>query len=141
MPEWLAQVFAVLPWLLPGVLWCIWWLWGVNWKRAWPTLAQGGWAPVLLLMAVATMAWSRLQPGPCGCLGFVTIPNVWWQLGSVCALVAAALFCGWLQGYFGWAPPEYSLEPPPVHGNGHDHAFAHTAEPTHDADHEGHGHH
>jgi hypothetical protein len=76
------------------------------------------------LMTMATLAWSRLQPQPCTCLGLVTIPNVWWQLGSVSALVALALFCGWLQGYFGWTPQEIDLEPP-VHADGHgEHAHA-----------------
>ncbi len=98
MPEWLAQVSEVLLRLLPGGLWCAWWLWAVNWQRAWPVLARGGWAPALLLMALATLVWSRLAPGSCACLGFVTVPNVWWQLGGVCTLAALALFCGWLQG-------------------------------------------
>ena len=36
--------------------------------------------------------------------------------------LAAALFCGWLQGYFGWSPQEISLEPPaPEHGHAHAH--------------------
>jgi hypothetical protein len=117
MPEWLAHLVAVLQALIPFALWCVWWLWGVDWKKAWPVLAAGGWAPVVLLMAVATLVWSRLSPGGCNCLGGLTIPNVWWQLGSVCGLVAVALFCGWLQGYFGWTPHEISLEPPADHGH------------------------
>jgi hypothetical protein len=129
MPEWLAHLIAVLQGLIPIALWCAWWLWGVNWKKAWPVLAAGGWVPVVLLMAVATLVWSRLDARGCNCLGAVVIPNVWWQLGSVCTLAAVALFCGWLQGYFGWTPAEISLEPPAVHD---DHAHA---------AHDGHAHH
>ena len=38
MPEWLARLIAVLQALIPGGLWCAWWLWGVNWKKTWPVL-------------------------------------------------------------------------------------------------------
>jgi hypothetical protein len=110
---------------LPFVLWCAWWLWCVDWQKAWPVLAQGAWAPVLLLMLVGAVVWSRVAPGPCACLGFVTLPNFWWQLGGVCGLAGSALFCGWLQGYFGWAPPEVRVEPPP--GDDHHGHHAHDA--------------
>jgi hypothetical protein len=104
--------------LLPFVVWCAGWLGAVNWNRAWPMLAGGGWVPVLLLMVVATLVWAHVTPAPWG-----AIPNGWWQFGIIGGLVALALFCGWLQGYFGWAPQEMSLEPPPVaHGPaGHGH--------------------
>ena len=124
--EGLGRVFTILLSLLPVGLWCAWWLGAVNWKKAWPVLAQGAWVPVVLLMLMATMAWSRIAPGPCDCLGSVKVPGPWWQLGAVCALVALALFCGWVQGYFGWTPPEVSVEPPPAaHGDGHAHHAHH----------------
>jgi hypothetical protein len=107
--------------LLPLGLWCVWWLWAVNWTKTWPVLARGAWAPVLLLMLTAAGVWSRLAPGDCTCLGFVTIPNFYWQLGGVSTLVTTALFCGWLQGRLGWAPAEIDLEPPPADGHGHEH--------------------
>jgi hypothetical protein len=134
MPEWLLGLRDVLEGLLlllwglfqallplvPVGLWCAWWLWGVNWSKAWPVLARGAWAPVVLLMLVAALVWSRLNPAPCPCLGFVTIPTFWWQLGGVSALVALALLCGWLQGKLGWAPAEVDLNPPPpATGHGH----------------------
>jgi hypothetical protein len=120
LPEWLSRLFAVLLQLLPAGLWCAWWLWAVNWKKTWPVLARGAWVPVVLLMLVAAGVWSRLAPGPYSGLGVVTIPNFWWQLGGVGALAAAALFCGYLQGYFGWEPAEIDLElPAPAHGHDH----------------------
>ncbi len=120
-----AQLAALaVHWILL-IVWIAWWLRAVNWRRAWPVLGSGGWAPLVLLMLMTALAWSRLQPAPCDCLGFVTIPNFWWQLGYVSMLVAVALFCGWLQGVLGWAPPEISLEPPPVHHDGHAHAAHH----------------
>jgi hypothetical protein len=119
MAEGLARTGAVLLWVLPIAAWCVWFHCGVNWKRAWPALAEGGWVPVLLLMAVATLAWSRVQPEPYTFFGAVTVANVWWQLICVSALVAVALLCGWLQGYFGWTPPEINLEPPAHADEGH----------------------
>jgi hypothetical protein len=146
-PEWLSQIGTILQLLgalvgeasaalvrhLPLVLWVIWWLWGVNWKKAWPVLAQGGWVPVLLLMAVAALAWAQLEPRAYVLAGGWTIANGWWQLVGVSLLVAVALFCGFVQGYFNWTPQEIDLAPPaaahhgtyghvPGHGNdGHEH--------------------
>lgn len=108
--------------LLPWALWCICWLFAVNWRKAWPMLAEGGWAPVVLLMIVTSFAWSMIDARPCHCLGFVVVPNGWWQLGYVGTLGALALFCGWLQGYFAWTPLEISVEPPTT---SHDHHVHH----------------
>jgi hypothetical protein len=107
---------------VPGYLWVIFWLFCVNWKKAWPVLAHGAWAPVLLLMLIAAEVWSRINPIPCDCLRFVIIPNFWWQLGSVATLVAIALLCGWLQHFLGWTPPEIPVEPAPAaHGHHEEH--------------------
>ncbi|MCI0458022.1 MAG: hypothetical protein L0Z62_13745 [Gemmataceae bacterium] len=110
-----AVLDLALRWSLV-IAWVAWWLWAVNWRRAWAVLAEGAWIPVLLLMLVAALVWSRLAPTPVG--------NFWWQLGAVGLLAAVALFCGWLQGVFGWYPPEIDLEPPAVHSDeshGHEH--------------------
>lgn len=106
------------------IAWVAWWLWGVNWKKAWAALAQGAWAPVLLLILAAALVWSRLAPGTCDCFG-VRIPNFWWQLGGVSLLAALTLLCGWLQGFFGWTPAEVHLEPPAAADHGHDHGHGH----------------
>jgi hypothetical protein len=119
----LGQLFDVLqtlvqevvgllaPWLLLFA-WLAWWLWAVNWRRAWPVLAQGAWVPVVLLMLVSALVWASLFPSACDCLGFTSVSNFWWQLGGVSLFVSLALFCGWLQTVLGWYPPEIDLEPP-----------------------------
>jgi hypothetical protein len=115
----LALGQALLP-LLPVLLWCAWWLWAVNWKKAWPVLAAGAWVPVVLLVFLVSLAWSRVSREACDCLGFVTISTFWWRLGVVGGLTALALFCGWLQGVLGWTPREVSFDPPaPTQGHGH----------------------
>jgi hypothetical protein len=133
-------------WLSPtmlGGLWLIWWFFGVNWKKLWPVLHQGAWAPVLLLMLITTEVWSRVDPHPCSCLSF--LPNWWWQLGSVTALALVALFCGWLQLLLGCTPAEYAVNPAPVahdlvHGHEHGHSHDHAETDDHHDDH-GHEHH
>jgi hypothetical protein len=121
-----VRLTPILVALLPWAVWCVWWLWGVNWKKAWPMLAAGGWAPVVLLMILTSLAWAAIDARSCDCLGFMVLPNGWWQFGEICTLAALALFCGWLQGYFGWTPQEISVEPPPPELNHHDgHAPAH----------------
>lgn len=100
-----------------------WCLWGINWRKTWPILARGGWAPVVLGLFMSALAWSRLAPGDCNCLRIMTVPNFCWQLGYVSMLAASALFCGWLQDYFGWQVPELQLDPPAPehHEHGHHH--------------------
>jgi hypothetical protein len=129
----LSQLITVLGRLLGEILyllmgwslligWLAWWLAGVNWKRLWPVLAQGAWAPAVLALGAISLVWSQIDPKDCTCLGFAVIPNFWWQLGSLGLLAAVTLFCGWLQGVFGWTPTEIDLEPPAVahdHGHGH----------------------
>lgn len=104
--------------------WVAWWVWGVDWRKTWRALAAGAWMPVLLLMVVSALVWSRIAPSDCTCLGFTTVPNFWWQLGAVGLLGALTLFCGWLQGLMGWTPTEISLEPPAAHHQ-HQHKHGH----------------
>jgi hypothetical protein len=119
MPESLAWLPGVLFPLLLLVLWCAWWLGCVNWKNAWPVLAEGGWMPVVLLMLMVALGWSRISRSTCNCLGF-PIANFFWQLLGVTGITLLALLCGWLQSRLGWTPAEVSFEPPPQeHGHGH----------------------
>jgi len=121
----LVQILALgAHWLL-AIIWIVWWLLGVNWRKLWPVLAGGAWAPLVLLVLVVSLVWSRLAPAPCDCIG-VTVPNFWWQLGYMAMLVVIALFCGWLQGLLHWEPAEINLEPPAhVHDHGHAEAAHH----------------
>lgn len=128
--------------LLLIIAWIAWWLWGANWKSVWPALAHGGWIPAVLVVIVSALVWSQITPADCTCLGFMTIPNFWWQLGEVSMLAALALFCGWLQGYFQWTPGAVEFEPA-THGH-HDHGHGHHGH-EHGGHHEqgahhGHGH-
>lgn len=117
-----TQTLAVLKYLVPLALWIVFWLCAVNWKKTWTILAQGAWAPVVLLLLISAAVWSRLDPVPCTCLPFITIPSFWWHLSAVAGLAGLALFCGWLQSVINWTPPEYAVEPPAGdHGHGHDH--------------------
>ena len=101
------------------LVWLAWALLGINWQKMWPTLAAGAWAPFVLLIVGSALVWSQLDPVPCNCIG-ITIPNFWWQLGEVSLLAGATLFCGWLQGVFGWTPPVVEFDPPEAaHDHGH----------------------
>ncbi len=102
------------------IVWLAWSVWGINWKRVWPVLAGGAWVPLVLVMVLAALVWSQMVPGECEFLGLWVVPNFWWQLGEVSLIVAAMLFCGWLQGILAWEPAEVCLEPPAptAHGPG-----------------------
>lgn len=119
MSDSLMQAIGVAAPILLAFVWIAWWLWAANWKRLWPVLAQGAWAPAVLLLLMAAVAWSRLQPGPCPFLHVV--PTFMWQLIAVAILAVVALICGWTQGRLGWAPPEISVEPPDASDDGHGH--------------------
>jgi magnesium-transporting ATPase (P-type) len=102
------------------IAWVAWWLWAVNWKNTWPVLRQGAWVPLVLLVVAGALAWSQISPSDLGLPGALIVPNFWWQLGAVSLLTLLTLFCGWLQGVFGWTPPEINLEPAaPAGDHGH----------------------
>jgi hypothetical protein len=126
LPVWLQDVGAVARTLLPGGLFVAWCLWAVNWRLAWPVLADGGWAPLTLIGLMAAFVWSRVWPSMAIVFGLIPVPNVLWQLGAIAILIGVALFCGWLQTRLGWFPPEIDLEPP-AHAHDHHHAPAHAA--------------
>jgi hypothetical protein len=121
----LGELSAAFP-LWPLVLvWIAWWLGAVNWKKVWPVLAHGGWAPTALLVVIVALAWSRLAPATWD-LGPRQVPNFWWQFVAVSLGAATALFCGWLQGVIGTHPLEVNLDPPAAgHGHEHGHHEAH----------------
>src|SRR4051794_19855942 len=105
LPQWLAWLFGFLLQILPVLLWMAFWLLAVDWRKVWAVLAQGAWAPCVLLGLIVATAWSRMDPVECRCLPFATIPPFWWQLGAVAALASLALFSGWLQGQWNYSPP------------------------------------
>jgi hypothetical protein len=112
--ELLWEVVSLLaPWSLL-IAWIAWWLWAVNWKRAWAALADGAWAPVVLLMILVARVWASLDASEVNLFYIMTVPSFWWQLGAVGLVVGLTLFCGWLQIALGWGPVEINLEPPPV---------------------------
>jgi len=92
------------------IFWLALCLFGINWRKTWPVLAQGAWAPLVLAMVVVALAWSRMTP---------EAPEFWWKLLQVSLVAAASFFCGWLQGYFHWEPAEINLEPPTHAADGH----------------------
>ena len=102
--------------------WVAWWTFAVDWKKTWKVLAQGAWVPLVLLAVTGAFVWSRIEPGKWNLLNVVAVPNFWWQLLAVGLLVGLTLFCGWLQGVFGWTPAEVSLEPPATAGHDPHHA-------------------
>lgn len=115
MPEWLECVFCFLLAILPGGLWMAFWFFAVNWKRAWGVLAMGAWIPVVLGVFITALVWSSIEPG-----SNWGLPNFWWQLASMSALTAVALFAGWLQTISGYEPSEVPIEVP-EEDHGHDH--------------------
>ena len=61
LAEGLARVGGVLLALLPWAVWCAWWLCAVNWRKAWPMLAEGGWVPAVLLVVMAGASWAAVR--------------------------------------------------------------------------------
>jgi hypothetical protein len=103
------------------IVWVAWWLGAVNWSKAWGALARGGWMVVALLTIVSALVWSAIVPSNYILFDQFQLPNFWWQLMAVTLIVLLALFCGWLQGVFGWTPAEINLEPPLQAHAGHEH--------------------
>ncbi len=119
----LAMTWALL------LAWVAWWLWGVNWHRAWPVLRQGAWVGLVMLVVLGAFVWSQVAPHNLN-LSFTQVPNFWWQLIGVSLLAALTLFCGWLQGYMGWTPAEIPIYPD-EDGHAHEDGHGHGAETAH----------
>jgi len=121
----LARLIA--PWWL-ALVWIAWWLWAVDWRKLWPRLAEGGWAPLTLFGIMIALVWSSIASGPLE-LGNMALANFWWQLLAVAAMIGSALFVGWLQGVLGCYPAEVALEAPAADGHGHsDHDHGHASQ-------------
>jgi hypothetical protein len=124
--ELLIRTGSILMVVLPCLAWCAFWLWAVNWRKAWKVLGDGAWAPLVLLIVVGTAGWSQVMQTKYNFLDLVAVPSFWWQLAVVLLFVGLAFFSGWLQGYFHITPTEVEIEPRPVaHGHGHDHGHGH----------------
>jgi len=52
---------TVLPWL-PLIVWCVFWLFAVNWQSMHKTLWSGGWIAILLIAATAVLVWGSVDP-------------------------------------------------------------------------------
>jgi hypothetical protein len=120
---------SLLLYLLPGGLWVAWCLCCVNWKKAWPVLAEGAWVGMILVMLLASLAWAKMEPSSYILFDTLFIPNFWWQLSCVITIALVALFCGWLQGLLGWTPLEVAVEPTDNHSAAHGHGDSHDHEP------------
>jgi len=130
--QWQTLVLTVL--LL--IAWVAWWLWAVNWVRAWDWLGRGAWVAVVLLVLLAALVWSLVAPGQLD-LGFTEVPNFWWQLVGAALLAGLALFCGWVQGVAGWMPADVPVYPADAtHDDTHGHEHPVGALHSHDQFHE-----
>jgi hypothetical protein len=118
----LYEIGAAFPLWPLLVVWVVVWLLAVKWQTLGPILRRGGWAPAVLLLIVAALVWSQLTPEADPWVIVPPLPRFWWQLGVMVELALLALFCGWLQQVFRWAPPEIDLTPPAAPVHGHDHA-------------------
>jgi hypothetical protein len=122
LPAWLTEFGRVALRYLPAVVLFVWCLWAVNWRKAWPILAEGGWVPLVLIAVMAAVVWSLVFPSNVIVFGFIPVANGLWQGGAVAVLTCMVLACAWLQTRAAWYPPDISLEPPPaapLHDHGH----------------------
>ncbi|MFO0807074.1 MAG: hypothetical protein U0746_00460 [Gemmataceae bacterium] len=125
LPAWFQTTGRIALQLLPGGAFTIWCLFGINWRKTWPILSAGGWAVVVLVGVFAAGVWSLVWPSTAVVFGTLRVANGHWQLGSVGVLMGVALFCGWLQGRYGWTPAEIELEPPAHSHDDHHHSHDH----------------
>jgi hypothetical protein len=105
-------------------VWTAWCLFAIDWRKLWPWLAQGAWAPLVLIALMIAAVWAWMAPGTLPILG-LTLPNFFWQLLAMGLIVGFGLFCGWLQGLLQWYPAEVELYPVGVHADDHAHSHGH----------------
>jgi len=120
LPAWLQQTLPVIAVLVPYALFFAFCLWAINWKKMWPTLREGAWAPLVLLLVLIALAWSQIRASDVVLFGTINVANFWWQLGAAALLACVGLFAGWLQERQSWTPMEVPIAPPPPEdGHGH----------------------
>lgn len=123
--DWPPPFGQVMLKLLPlGVL-VVWFLLAVDWKKAWPVLAAGGWAPLVLIALMGAAVWSFVVPGSIQLPVIGSISSGVWHFIAAAFLVGVVLFCGWLQSRSAYAPPEFNLDEPAHHHGEHEHHHAH----------------
>jgi hypothetical protein len=127
LPEWLQQAWPIVLVLLPYILWFVFCLFAINWRKAWPVLREGAWVPLVLIVVLMAVIWSQIWPSQ--------VANFWWQFAALGALVGFGLFAGWVQERYSWTPSEVAVEPP-SHGHGQEHSHSHA----HDHGSHSHGH-
>src|SRR5581483_11999620 len=93
MPVYLTYATVALR-FVPVVALVAWCLWAINWRKAWPVLAAGGWAPLVLVGLMAAFVWSLIWPSTAVLFGAFAVPNGLWQFGSVALLIGLVLFGG-----------------------------------------------
>src|SRR5262245_53188196 len=96
----------------------------------WPTLREGAWVPLVLLLVLIALVWSQIRPTDVMLFGVINVGNFWWQLEAIVLLAGLGLFAGWLQDKYHWYPQEIAVAPPAHahddHGHhGHDHGHGH----------------
>ena len=122
LPAWLQQTLWTLAVLAPYLLFFVFCLWAINWKKMWPTLREGAWLPLVLLLVLVALVWSQIRPSDVMLFGVFSVGNFWWQLDAVTLLAGLGLFAGWLQERWAWTPWEVPIAPaPPAHGHDHGH--------------------
>ncbi len=129
LPSWLQSLLAIVIPLVPGLLWFLFCLWAIDWKKLSAVLREGGWVPASLLIFLVALVWSRIDPRSTTILGVLRLPNLWWQFAVLAIYAGIGLFAGWLQLRYSWSPPEISVEPP-VHVAGPDHGVSHLPVPS-----------
>lgn len=124
LADWPPPTGRVLISLLPMGILVVWFLLAVDWKKAWPVLAAGGWAPLVLIGLMGAYVWTLVWPRDLHLpLGY--LDNGLWQFLAAALLIGVVLLCGWLQSRWGHAPPEFNLDEPAHHGGDHGHHDAH----------------
>lgn len=106
--------------LLPAGILAIWCLFAVNWRKAWPVLAAGGWAPLVLIGIMGAAVWSVVVPQSLHIPQIGVVPSGIWHFLAAGMLVGLVLFCGWVQSRWGYSPEEFNLDEP-AHHHHHDH--------------------
>ena len=86
------------PPLLPLIVWCGFWLFGVDWTRLRVVLLRGGWIAVLLVGIVMVLIWEQVSPGLNGpVLGLTELSPYVDKMMYVSGLFGVMFICGAIQ--------------------------------------------
>ncbi len=105
--------------VMPLLIWCVFWLFAVDWTRLRHIMLRGGWIGVVLIGVVMVVAWQQLDPEAAdSLLGLMNLNGYIEKMMYVTGLFSLMFICGAVQ-LTGCCGPSRTEAAEATEANGH----------------------